>query len=236
MKKLIYNLILPFAFVAILLWSVIVVSQDRGFFDDQYTKNGTAEYIGIRQQDLMSVTDSLLSYMIKQRDSLDMQFEVKGEMREIFDEREKLHMVDVQNLYMGVVYIAAAITVLVAAGLFYLLKTDGWNLARKTLRRKYVFSAAGLLAAVGVLGFMIATNFQTFWYNFHLIFFTNDLWLLDPDVSIMINMFPLEFFFAICTKILINFVLWCIVVRIALADWTKSPKWLKSKRQYRDII
>lgn len=236
MKKLIYNLILPFAFIAILLWSVIGVSQDRSFFHEQYQINRTAEYIGMRHQDLMSVTDNLLSYMIKQRDDLNMQYGVKGEMREIFDEREKLHMVDVQNLYMGVVYIAAGLTVAVAAAFVYLYKTDGWRLAKKTLRKKYIWSAIGLVAVAGAFGVVIATNFQTFWYNFHLVFFTNDLWLLDPDVSIMINMFPLEFFYAICKEILVVFVLWCAVVRLALADFEKLPGWLKSKRQFKDII
>ena len=230
MKKLIYNLILPFAFIAILLWSVIGVSQDRSFFETQYEKNNTAEYIGMRQQDLMSVTDNLLSYMIKQRDNLDMQYGVKGEIREIFDEREKLHMVDVRNLYMGVVYIAAVLSALVAAGLLYTAKTDGIKQMRETLRRKFPYSAAGLALAVACAGILIVTNFQWFWYNFHLLFFTNDLWLLDPAVSIMINMFPLEFFYAICTDILITFVAGCAAVRILLMDITKLHTFNKGKK------
>lgn len=230
MKKLIYNLILPFAFIAILLWSVIGVSQDRSFFETQYEKNNTAEYIGMRHQDLMSVTDNLLAYMIKQRDDLNMQYGVKGEMREIFDEREKLHMVDVQNLYMGVVYIAVVLTALVAAGLLYTAKYDGIKQVRETLRRKFIYSAAGFALVVAVAGVLIITNFQWFWYNFHLLFFTNDLWLLDPAVSIMINMFPLEFFYAICTNILITFVAGCAAVRILLMDVSKFHSYNKGKK------
>ena len=106
MKKLIYNLILPLGFLVIFMWSVIGVSQNRAFYDKQYQLNGTAEHIGIRHQDLMSVTDNLICYMTNQRPDLEMQYGVKGEIREIFDEREKLHMIDVRNLYMGVIYVA----------------------------------------------------------------------------------------------------------------------------------
>jgi len=35
--------------------------------------------------------------------------------------------------------------------------------------------------------------------------FSNDLWLLDPRVSTMINMFPLNFWLAMCSKMLVRF-------------------------------
>ena len=224
MKKLIYNTLLPLSFIAILLWSVIGVSQSRSFYDKQYTANGTAEHIGIRHQDLMQVTDNLLSYMVKQRPDLEMQFGVKGEIREIFDEREKLHMIDVVNLYMGVIYIASALTAVVAVGLFWVIKKDGWSVARKTLDKKYLWSAIGLAAMASAFGIAIITNFDAFWRKFHYVFFTNDLWMLDPRVSIMINMFPLEFFYAMCERILIVFVVGCLTVKLLFADFKAEPK------------
>ena len=223
MKKLLYNTLLPLTFIAILLWSVIGVSQSRAFYDTQYKKNGTAEHIGIRHQDLMDVTDNLLSYMVKQRDNLDMQYGVKGTVREIFDEREKLHMIDVVNLYMGVVYIAAGLTLGVAAGLAYLIRKDGWTTVRKTLDKKYLWSAIGLAVAASAFGIAIVTNFDAFWRKFHYVFFTNDLWMLDPAISIMINMFPLEFFYAMCERILIVFVIGCVTVKFLFMDFRQEP-------------
>ena len=220
MKKLFYNLILPFTFVALLLVSVIGVSQFRPFFRKQYEKLNTAEYIGMRQQDLMSVTDGLLSYMAGGRENLDMQYGVKGSIREIFDEREKLHMVDVKNLYMGVMYTAAALAASVAAMTAFVIAKDGAKTARAKLKRQYKFAAAGTALVVLGLGGMIAVNFQWFWINFHRVFFTNDLWLLDPSVSIMINMFPLEFFYAICTTVIAVFVVLCLAVYLLVKGRT----------------
>lgn len=217
MKKLFYNLILPVTFVAMLLFSVVGVSQFRPFFAKQYDKLGTAEYIGMSQDDLMSVTDGLLSYMAGGRENLDMQYEVKGELREIFDEREKLHMIDVRALYLGVIYIGAGLFVVAAAMLWYVVRKDGTKTARAILNKKYKFAAIGLVAVIGVLGVMIITNFQWFWFNFHKVFFTNDLWLLDPAVSIMINMFPLEFFYAICITVIAVFIALCAAIKLALS-------------------
>ena len=222
MKKLIYNLILPLSFLVIFMWSVIGVSQDRSFYDKQYQLNGTAEHIGIRHQDLMSVTDNLICYMTNQRPDLEMQYGVKGEIREIFDEREKLHMIDVLNLYMGVIHVAMGITAAIGAGLFYVIKKDGWTTAKATLNRKYLRSAIGLVIFCLVFGILIATNFQWFWTHFHYVFFTNDLWLLDPRVSIMINMFPLNFFYAMVTRIFIIFIIGCIAVKLIFTDFRKN--------------
>jgi len=224
MKKLIYNLILPLSFLVIFMWSVIGVSQNRAFYDKQYQHNGTAEHIGIRHQDLMSVTDNLLSYMVKQRPDLEMQYGVKGEIREIFDEREKLHMIDVLDLYMGVIYVAAALTAVIGAGLVYVIKKDGWATARRVLNRKYLGAAIGLGIFALVFGVVIATNFQWFWTNFHYVFFTNDLWMLDPRISIMINMFPLNFFYAMVTQILIVFVIGCVAVKLLFVDFGKKRR------------
>ncbi|MBR2503654.1 MAG: TIGR01906 family membrane protein [Oscillospiraceae bacterium] len=222
MKKLIYNLILPLSFLVIFMWSVIGVSQNRSFYDRQYQLNGTAEHIGIRHQDLMSVTDNLICYMTNQRPDLEMQYGVKGEIREIFDQREKLHMIDVRNLYMGVIHIAIGITAAIGAGLFYVIKKDGWKTARTTLNRKYLWSAIGLVIFCLVFGILIATNFQWFWTHFHYVFFTNDLWLLDPRISIMINMFPLNFFYAMVTRIFIIFIIGCIAVKLIFTDFRKN--------------
>ena len=52
----------------------------------------------------------------------------------------------------------------------------------------------------GTFGF-----FNTFWVNFHRLFFTNDLWMLDPANSRMIRMYQESFFFDMVTGILLLF-------------------------------
>ena len=54
-----------------------------------------------------------------------------------------------------------------------------------------------------ILGVVIVLNFQGFFVLFHEIFFRNDLWLLDPRESILINMVPEPFFMAVAWQILL---------------------------------
>ena len=54
-------------------------------------------------------------------------------------------------------------------------------------------------------GALAAVDFNWFWTQFHHVFFTNDLWLLNPATSVLIQMVPEEFFSAIVLKILIWF-------------------------------
>ena len=66
------------------------------------------------------------------------------------------------------------------------------------------------LAFVIVVSFLVfyaLVDFNRFWTVFHEIFFTNDLWLLDPRVSVMINMFPEEFFFGMVMRIALGFII-----------------------------
>jgi TIGR01906 family protein len=59
-------------------------------------------------------------------------------------------------------------------------------------------------------------DFNGFWMNFHYIFFDNDLFLLDPNVSIMINMFPSNFFFAVVFGIIVLFISMIVLLKILL--------------------
>ena len=49
----------------------------------------------------MNATNTLLDYMQDKRDDIIVVEKVNGNEREIFDERETLHMVDVKNLYLN---------------------------------------------------------------------------------------------------------------------------------------
>ena len=53
-----------------------------------------------------------------------------------------------------------------------------------------------------VIGIWAAVDFNNFWVSFHHVFFTNDLWMLDPAESRMIRMFQEAFFADMVGRIL----------------------------------
>jgi integral membrane protein (TIGR01906 family) len=80
------------------------------------------------------------------------------------------------------------------------------------IRKAYImckcafFSIIGVLCGFGAIAVWAAADFNSFWINFHHVFFRNDLWVLDPAVSRMIRMFEQSFFFDMVALILALFI------------------------------
>ncbi len=191
------------------------------FYSYEYKKGAQAEKIGMSDEGLMDATVTLLDYLQDKRDGILVSTEVNGTMREVYNERETKHMVDVKKLYQNAItarnLMAAAAAVILIALYFMNKKSyftflwDGWK-------------NAALLMGLFVLFIAIwcIVDFNAFWTQFHQTFFDNDLWLLDPNTSIMINMFPESFFFDIVASIIIVLVIVCGLITWLLSFMKKK--------------
>ena len=179
--------------VSLLLTVVDGLCFRRSFYEYEYSKNNSAEYIGMSDEGIMAATDTLLDYLRDKRDDIVVETEVSGYMREVFNERETLHMIDVKNLYANAVTarnIMAETGILILAGLLLWKK----KMPLTILKQTYLYGLLLLGVIVAVIAVYALADFTEFWLQFHYIFFDNDLFILDPNTSIMINMFPETFF------------------------------------------
>ena len=191
--------------VAVFLTLVDVCCFDRSFYVKEYEKNGTAEVIGISDEQLMMVTEHLLGYLEDTEEVLKIDAEIGGVVRNVFDERDTMHMVDVKVLYQNAMLVRN-VTLILALVIF------GYNLLH--MKKDVVASlAVSFYKALGAFMMICAAvligaavDFDAMWRFFHTIFFSNDLWLLDPNVSVLINMVPLQFFFDLVTKVVVLFI------------------------------
>ena len=78
--------------------------------------------------------------------------------------------------------------------------------AFETIARGYLWAAGGFFGAAFLLGAIAAVNFNFFWTNFHHLFFSNNLWILDPSTDVLIQMMPTQLFYDCVIQILIIFV------------------------------
>jgi len=217
--------------VSMLVLSIEMFAMNRGFFDSEYTKLDTAEYIGMSEDDLRETTDVLLGYTAGTRDTLDFQAEIGGETQEVFGTREKDHMVDVRNLYIAVRnfrtwgLVAAA----VLTGAAFLISRKK---AVLSLCRSFLYTSSAFLVIVIAVGLYAVIDFTSFWTSFHHVFFTNDLWILDPRTDVLIQMVPEQFFFDLVTRIIVRFV--AIFAGLNIAAF--AGKWLykRSERKKSD--
>ena len=177
--------------VSLGLFAVDLCSFRRGFYEKEYSKLNTAADMGMTHADLMEATDVLLDYLKDRRDDLNLETTVNGQTVEMFDGREKAHMVDVKALYrtaMTVAWVAAAVCAVLALLLILRAKAHRRTALRWILAGFGVFGV--LLAAAAIYA---AVDFYHFWRSFHKLLFDNDLWQLYPDER-LIQMVPEQFF------------------------------------------
>lgn len=191
--------------VSLLLGIIFICSFSHSFYEYEYHKNNQADMIGMSEEDLMKSTDTLLDYLNNKRDDIVVEANVNGNVREVFNERETLHMIDVKNLCNNAKLSAVFMFLLSLCGFIYLfIKEKKYSVTLISYGIKYAIIL--LVIFVGLLGIYAVADFYDFWMNFHYLFFDNDLFILDPNTSIMINMFPESFFFDLVILIMIIYV------------------------------
>jgi integral membrane protein (TIGR01906 family) len=192
------------------IWIVLVITalQVIGFHPDfyreQYLHRNTAEEIGVSFKDLMTVTEVLLDYTAGQREDLDVVVDVNGTLQPFFNQREIDHMVDVRVLYHNVLLIRDVL------GFFLIINLVTMFLLEKRIdTHRLMMGLLGVTVVLGVLllaiGLYAIIDFDAFWTQFHHVFFTNDLWLLDPRTDNLINLVPTGFFIDLIVTIVTVF-------------------------------
>ena len=91
--------------VVIILGVIHISSLDKAFYRDQYAKNEVAENIGINEVELEKATAVLLDYLEGKRDDLSVFATIDGTYQEVFNTKEKDHMIDVQVLFVKTIWI-----------------------------------------------------------------------------------------------------------------------------------
>ena len=198
----------------LLLSSVDMNCFNTGFFSEQYRDLHTAEQLGMSGSDLMKATTTLLDYLRGDVESIDVSVTIDGVSQEAFNARERAHMVDVRTLYqnaMAVRWIALGVWVASVVALILLRKKAFLD----DLSRGFLFVSFLFVLFLILLGIWILADFTGFWTTFHQLFFTNDLWLLNPATDLMINLFPGAFFSHLVIRILLWFLAFylpCLIV------------------------
>lgn len=181
-----------------------------GYFEKEYTKYNVLEDVQMEMDDLLEVTEEMMNYLRGEREDLHIPTIVNGEPREFFNEREISHMIDVQGLFLGGFAIRRVCIGIMAASVLLLLalKAD----IRSVLPKAICHGTIIFFAVTAGLAALISTNFTKYFIIFHKIFFNNDLWLLDPNTDLLINIVPEPFFVDTAANIAITFGLSVIVV------------------------
>ena len=190
------------AVVVILLISGFQAAMyaDFGVYEREYIKYQVLRELDMEMEDAMYVTREMMAYLKGDRERLSVVTTVEGTEQDFFNEQDRLHMDDVQGLFLGGLALRRWAFAVLAAALVFLAAACRKEIWRTLARSCQV--VLGILAALILfLGIAMARNFNAVFTKFHEIFFDNDLWIFDPAEDYMIRMLPEGLFFDMVIRI-----------------------------------
>lgn len=213
MKKLLAFVFGWCLIITTIIFSIHAIALRPEFYLSRYERMDLAQEIHTRDQDLEASIHTLMDYLEDKTDSLQGTIVWKGRSQDMFNKREREHMVDVKNLYQNAMKVAFICGALAIGILFYFIyfyrKQALHNLSLGILQAGVCFTMC-----LFVLGFWIFIDFTSFWTWFHTLFFRNDLWLLNPQTDFMICMLPETIFSQLVISIVVMIL--CILIPIYL--------------------
>jgi integral membrane protein (TIGR01906 family) len=195
-----FILLLP---VFLLTLAVGFAFNSRWLYEYGFKKYDIARVTGIAPAELNKAAQGLIGYFnagglfryfSPENEFIDVAVVKDGQPFTLFNEREVEHLKDVKGLvwldYKG----------LLGTGLFclgyivflHLRRRPGYHLDLARAAFGGSLFSLGLFAFFGVI---IATDFDNFFLEFHLVSFSNDFWLLDPSKDYLIMLFPQGFWY-----------------------------------------
>lgn len=229
MKTLYYipGLAAAFALIVILLITSVeaVVYWTPGYFEKEYEKHQVLKEVRMEMDELLEVTEHMMDYLRGEEEDLQITAVVAGEERNFFNSRELAHMEDVKNLFLGGLTLRRlCMWIFLAAAVFL-----GVRRHLRVLFRAILLGTGIFLAAICLLFAVASTDFTKYFTLFHQIFFNNDLWILDPDTDLLINIVPEPFFINTAAEIGILFGISLAAVMAGCVFFLK--KWKRKERQ-----
>lgn len=157
-----------------------------------FDKYDISQKTGIAEVELEKAARGLISYFNSDDEDISVSIIKDGQPFTLFNEREVAHLRDVKEL------VRLDYRVLLAS-LLYALVFTGLSLFRwrnwRQLARGAMWGGSLTLALMAVLRVVTLFNFDQFFRQFHLLSFTNDLWLLDPSKDYLLMLFPGGFWY-----------------------------------------
>ncbi|MBQ7063382.1 MAG: TIGR01906 family membrane protein [Firmicutes bacterium] len=206
--------------VILFLTSFQSVIFNRGFVDREMQKYKVADSIGMDQPSLMVLYDEMLKYLEDKREDLNIRVVRYGQEQDAFYEKELLHMVDVKGLFVAGFKIRNY-AIPLALGLILvvcLVKSRGKHVAG-ALPRGFLAASVVFLLIVTVLGVALTADFERAFILFHEIFFTNDLWQLNYQTDLLMNIVPEVFSRDVAIHTVIRFTIVFVLMIAASFIW-----------------
>jgi len=213
--SIIILLILDIPFI-LYLFSLKSVAFDENFYKKEFLKYDV--YSEFPDEDIDQINSDLLYYL--KYDQTDEYVNI-----DLFNEKEKEHLIDVKNLMQKFLIFLNVIAVLLIILIFSLSFIDKKKLI-KNLSLVFIWGGIITFADALCFGLLIKINFKGMFNLFHKMFFKAGTWLFDSNES-LVRIYQERIFYDITFNIAVKtFILAFILI---LIGFLYNEKFCKSK-------
>ena len=182
--------------VFLVLTNVRFTTADAHIYRYGFSRYHAAAVTGVAEAELDRAAGEIIEYLTSNdRNSLlDVRVAVQGQTQPLFSEREVRHMLDVKRLFLFFFHLHELTFVYMAV---YVAAVYLWSRERSMRHLADQAILGGIITAVALTfaGVAMLFGFAQIFTAFHLLSFSNDLWVLNPATDHLIQMFPLGFWF-----------------------------------------
>ncbi len=180
-----------------ILWSVQLTALDLGFYRSSWVAFNVPQDTGMSLDALTETGEALIEFFRGRLETPAIEAEIRGTRKPVYNAVELYHLEDVKILFSGgfkAKDIAVIAAILSALYLALSPTPEGKKTGCAALAKPFILSGVfgGMLCVLAAIP--AGLNFGGFWTRLHLLAFTNDFWLLDPNTDWLIKMFPENFF------------------------------------------
>lgn len=178
--------------VALVTTNIRLLANAPLVYDYAFDRFGAEEATGLSREDLDSTAAALRDYFNNDETTFYHTVTQDGLPAPVFNARETAHMEDVKVLMVRVFRIQeiSVVYVLLYVVAFFIWARDG-NVRQLAGQALAGLALGGIV--IGAIGIVALFGFESAFERFHTLFFSNDLWQLDPDTDHLIQMFPEPF-------------------------------------------
>jgi integral membrane protein (TIGR01906 family) len=155
-----------------------------------FEKYNISQVTGLADSELEKAASGLISYFNSNEEYISLTVTKDGEPFELFNQREIIHLKDVKGLIWldYWVLLGTLVYVLAYAGVCLL-----WR--KPSYWRRLAWGVVGGGGLTLALMLALVFGFSSLFWQFHVISFSNEFWLLDPTKDYLKMLFPDGFFY-----------------------------------------
>jgi integral membrane protein (TIGR01906 family) len=195
--------------VLIISVAVNIYSGSVDLYTGGFAKYQISTATGISNPQLKDVARSMVDYWDGKVQSPQLEVDIRGMKRPVYSQKELIHLEDVRKIIdIFKILQFLSIIVFLVTGLYIFFK---FGVSR--LLKGFQAGAVVTVVFLGSIMLWALMDFNSIFYFFHILSFSNDLWLLDPATDYLIMMFPSGFFFDSAILIVVT------IIAVAILIW-----------------